>query len=234
MREELFVEGGGVFVAPSSSLLEQLKNVKGLIFDWDGVFNNGVKGGNMPSPFSEVDSMGVNMLRFGYFLEHGKIPFTAVVTGEYNEAAFKWAQREHLDAVCYLVKDKVKVLPLVDELSGVQPEEIMFTFDDILDISLAKAVGARFMIGRDGSPLFTEYCRMNGHCDYITGNPGNNNAVREISEVALCLLDRFDETIDKRVEFEGDYATYINLRQQIETKYFKNDKGEFIPSNPFE
>ncbi|WP_281613524.1 phosphatase [Flammeovirga sp. SubArs3] len=232
MREELFIEGGGVFVTPSSSLIQQLKKVKGLIFDWDGVFNGGVKGGAMPSPFSEVDSMGVNMLRFGYFLEHGEIPFTAIVTGEYNEAAFKWAKREHFDAVCYLVKDKVKVLPLVDEMSGVKAEEILFCFDDILDISLAREVGSRFMVGRSGSPLFTEYCRMNGHCDYITGNSGSNNAIREISEVALCLLDRFDETIDKRVDFEGEYAKYIKMRNEIETKYFKNEGGDFNPSNP--
>ncbi|KXX70034.1 hypothetical protein [Flammeovirga sp. SJP92] len=232
MREELFEEGGGVFVTASSSLLEQLKKVKGLIFDWDGVFNGGVKGGAMPSPFSEVDSMGVNMLRFGYFLEHGEIPFTAVVTGEFNEAAFKWAKREHFDAVCYLVKDKVKVLPLVDSMSGVKAEEILFTFDDILDISLAREVGTRFMVGRQGSPLFTEYCRMHGYADYITGNAGNSNAVREVSEVVLCLLDRFDETIDKRVDFEGDYAKYIKLRNEIPTKFFKNEGSEFIENNP--
>ena len=67
MNEDIFTSNGGKFITPTSSLKYKLSNIKAVIFDWDGVFNSGEKGG-FPSSFNEVDSMGINMLRFGYFI----------------------------------------------------------------------------------------------------------------------------------------------------------------------
>ena len=39
-------------------LARQLHGIRALVFDWDGVFNDGWKDAQGGSPFSEVDSMG--------------------------------------------------------------------------------------------------------------------------------------------------------------------------------
>ena len=39
----LFEKEGGEFITPPSSFIKKLKGVKAIIFDWDGVFNSGVK-----------------------------------------------------------------------------------------------------------------------------------------------------------------------------------------------
>ena len=69
-------------------------NIKAFIFDWDGVFNNGQKNANSSSNFNETDSMGTNLLRYSYFLTNGVLPITAVISGEKNEAAFYFCERE--------------------------------------------------------------------------------------------------------------------------------------------
>ena len=63
---EAFKKIGGEFVISPEDLAHKLKNIKVLIFDWDGVFHAGHKNENRSSTFSEADSMGINMLRFHY------------------------------------------------------------------------------------------------------------------------------------------------------------------------
>ncbi len=58
----------GVFITDASVIQQKLKKIKAFIFDWDGVFNDGRKDIDGNSSFSEVDSMGVNMMRFSYYL----------------------------------------------------------------------------------------------------------------------------------------------------------------------
>src|SRR5690606_10938202 len=75
-------------------LREKLSGVKAFVFDWDGVFNDGMKDEKGSSRFSEVDSMGTNLLRFNHFLRSGELPITAIISGEKNQAAFTLAERE--------------------------------------------------------------------------------------------------------------------------------------------
>lgn len=57
----------GQFVTSEADIAKRLSKAKAFIFDWDGVFNNGFKQGQAGSGFSEVDSMGTNLLRFLIF-----------------------------------------------------------------------------------------------------------------------------------------------------------------------
>lgn len=54
----------GEFVINSTALRQKFRTIKAFVFDWDGVFNNGQKNIDGHSTFSEVDSMGVNLIRF--------------------------------------------------------------------------------------------------------------------------------------------------------------------------
>ena len=38
-----FIEIGGEFITPFSILEQKVQNIQAIIFDWDGVFNNGIK-----------------------------------------------------------------------------------------------------------------------------------------------------------------------------------------------
>lgn len=226
MQEDIFTSSGGKFIIPPASLKDKLQNIKALIFDWDGVFNNGEKG-EIPSTFNEVDSMGINMLRFGYYMILRHIPYTAIVTGETNQTAFKWAKRERLDNVFFQVKHKVELLAQLKMKQGIEPDQVLFVYDDILDLSLAKEVGTRFLVNRKANPLFNAYCIKNNLCDYITFSSGNNNAIREISEVVLDALGKFDMTIEERIIFDGEYKRFLDEKMSKETKYLKSEGRGF-------
>lgn len=227
MNEDIFKSNGGKFITPPAQLQDKLSNIKAILFDWDGVFNSGEKGG-LPSSFSEVDSMGINMLRFGYYMMLGRIPYTAIVTGETNQAGFQWAKRERFDNVFYQVKNKVDLLPILKREHNIEPDEVFFVFDDILDLSLAKECGARFLVNRKANPLFTAYCIKNGLCDYLTYSSGKDQAIREVTEVALDALGKFEKTIEERILFNGAYKDFLAEKQPKVTKYLKSQDGEFI------
>ena len=227
MQEDIFKSNGGEFITPSIELKDKLHHIKALLFDWDGVFNSGEKG-EIPSSFNEVDSMGINMLRFGYYMLLGHIPYTAIVTGETNQTAFKWAKRERLDNVLFQVKHKADLLAELKSEQNIEPDQVLFVYDDILDLSLAKEVGARFLINRKSNPLFNAYCIKNNLCDYITYSSGNENAIREISEVILDALGKFDATIEERILFDGVYKQFLDEKMAKTTIYKKSENGVFV------
>jgi len=220
---------GTQFILPQEELIAKLKGVKALIFDWDGVFHSGYKSENQSSLFSEADSMGVNMLRFAYsLLNDGEIPYTAIITGENNKTAFYWAEREHLDDVFFKIKDKVEILNWLEENKGLKKEEVLFVFDDILDLSMAKECGVRYMINRDASIALHSYCKENKMCDLITANDGGNHAVRELCELTINLLGNWNTVVTERITFNNKYAPYIKKRQQIETNIYTLKNGEVL------
>ena len=208
----------GEFIEDKNIIAKKLKNIKALIFDWDGVFHSGYKKSNKESSFSEADSMGINMLRFSYYLKDNAIPYTAIVTGENNETASYFTEREHFDQIFLKVKNKVEILDWLIQNKGFKKEEVLFVFDDILDLSFAKECGLRFMVNRTASFMLTTYCKTNKLCDYITKNNAENHAIREISELVISLIGDYDKVIGKRIDYDGDYLKYIGIRNSINTK----------------
>ncbi len=148
------------------------KKIKAIIFDWDGVFHEGHKNNQNQSTFSEADSMGVNMLRLGFYNSTHDIPYTAIVSGEFNPTAEFLAKREHFNAIFFKVKNKIVIADYLKKKFQIQPDEILFIFDDILDLSLAKICGVRFLVNRSASKLFQEYVLKNNYCDYVTRTHG--------------------------------------------------------------
>ncbi|TAJ09745.1 phosphatase [Marinilabiliaceae bacterium JC017] len=222
--EKIFSEMGGQFITPFSFLKEKVKKVKAIIFDWDGVFNNGSKATDMGSPFAEPDAMGMNMFKLDYWLRNKQFPLTFIVTGENNKLGLNLARREHMNAVFLNYKNKTKALEFLCESYHITPEEIAFVYDDILDIDVARKVGVSLLIDRSGSPLMKQYLIDNKICDYITGNPGGQCAVREVCELLIGANGDMNNTIETRVKFVGDYEHYLRDRDQIETRLFEFQK----------
>lgn len=224
MIDKIFQEMGGEFLCPFSVFKEKLQRIKAFVFDWDGVFNDARKFSNAESSFSEVDSMGLNILRFGFWLYHNQeMPKIAVISGVANEAAIYMAKREHFDGIYMGYKHKIDALHDFAAKHDLEMEEIAFTFDDILDLSAVKAAGLRFQVKRACNPLFNSYILNNQFCEYTSGNTGSNNVIREICELNLGSIDMYDNAVDQRVEYGENYQKYIAERNYIKTEMHKNE-----------
>lgn len=200
-----------------------MKGIKAFLFDWDGVFNDGEKKENGSSAFKEIEAMGTNLLRLNHFILHGKNPYVAVITGEKNEYAFRLAEREHFHAVYFRIKHKVAALEHFCNTHDLQPEEIAFFFDDVLDFSVPPKVGLRMMIGRKATPLLSRYAGERGLADYITANDGNHHGLREAIELMMGLSGQYDATLDHRIEFNGLYQEYLSQRDLPKPSFFTAD-----------
>lgn len=213
-------QSGGRFITSPESISERLHSVQAFLFDWDGVFNNGFKQGESGSPFSETDSMGTNLLRFGYWLIHGRLPFVAIVTGERNPSAITLAEREHFNVIYFKTRNKLAVREHLKQHFNLNAEQIAYCFDDVLDIAIAGSCGLRFLVSCKASPLFTQYVQDEKLCDYITGQSGDTHAVREICELMLGLLDQYDQVVTLRSSFDPKYTEYLTLRNLGLTQKF--------------
>ena len=220
---KLFTDRGGVFTLPPSDFLSRAQQIKCIIFDWDGVFNSGVKGDGVFSNFSEVDSMGLNILRFGSKIISNDILIAGIISGENNPSTEKFVNREHLNFKCLGFKNKTEGLSRVLNKYGITPEQTAFVFDDILDLSVAKVCGLRFKISRNASPMFDKYVEHNHLADYITANVGAEFAVREVCELLLAAIGVYNRAVDSRIAFDTDYANYIAERNSIEPITFTPD-----------
>jgi 3-deoxy-D-manno-octulosonate 8-phosphate phosphatase (KDO 8-P phosphatase) len=215
--EEMYTNPGGTFVVPSRVVAFKAHQIQALLFDWDGVFHPGTKDASGGSTFSEVDSMGINMLRFGFYLKTGKIPYTAIFTGEQNPTAQTFAQREHFDAIVIQAKDKRATFSHLAPQFNLQPENAAFFFDDILDFGLAAIAGIRVYLKRNANPALNKMVLQKRWADYITANEGGQNGLREGTEMLLSCMGLFQETLEKRMQMHPEYITYINLRNALQT-----------------
>ena len=223
--ENIFTELGGNFCRPFAEFKEKLSKIKAYLFDWDGVFNDGVKTATGGSPFSEVDAMGTNMLRFGHWLKNDHLPTVGIITGEDNPTALYLAQREHLHSVYFKSKDKFIAFDHFLKSNHLQPHEVAFVFDDVLDLGVAEKCGLRILVKHGAAPMFLNYSIKNEIVDYITAN--DEHGVRETCELILSTLDVYDQTIRYRSHFHQNYKNYLDARQGVETKsYFT--KGDSI------
>jgi 3-deoxy-D-manno-octulosonate 8-phosphate phosphatase (KDO 8-P phosphatase) len=228
---QIFRELGAEICTPEEILRTKAQNLQAFVFDWDGVFNTGTKGNGQVSGFSEADSMGINMLRFAYWLRNGRVPFTAIVTGEQNPAAAELAQREHFEAVYFRIKHKADALEHLQKNYSLDNEKIAFCFDDILDLSFAQKVGLRFLVKRKSNPLFLNYAKKHQICDYITACTANEGAVREVSEVLLWLTDAYENTISQRIAYNETYQNYLKQKNSIKTLFYTQEEKEIRQIN---
>jgi len=195
-----------------------------IIFDWDGVYNGGYKGDGVFSQFSEVDSMGLNMLRFGYKMLTGRLLTAGIISGMDNRNTELFVRREHLDFKCLGFKDKNEGLQIVLREFGVKPDEVAFMYDDILDLSVAEQCGLRIQVRCDSSPMFARYVRAHNLAEYVTASTGENHAVREAMELLLAAIGKYDDTVQSRSHFDEAYATYIAERNIITAREYVANK----------
>ncbi len=222
----------GTFITAPNVLQQKLQQIKTIIFDWDGVFNNGEKNGDGSSAFCEIDAMGTNLLRFNHYLLKKELPITAIITGENNVTAFQLAKREHFNAVYYKALNKKIALQHLNTHFNIEAHEVLFVFDDVLDFSIAQVAGIRIMVDRPCNPLLIQFAIDNNLVDYITANIGGEGAIREASELILALSNLSNETFINRMQYSDTYQEYIAKRNETGTAYFQVNNNEVTQQRP--
>lgn len=217
--ERRFSKLGGTFVTPVDELAKRVRAARGLVSDWDGVFNPGSKGEGAESTYSEPDSMGTNLLRYGLWRAHGVLPIAALITGAENPSARAFALREHFHAIYYGARNKTLAIESLCRAHGISSEHLICLFDDVNDLGMAFACGVRIFVQRTASPLLRDYVVRQGFCDYVTGHSPERYAVREACELLLGLLGSFDAVVASRVGWDRDYAAYFAARQAQPTEF---------------
>ena len=218
--EHLYKVLGGQFITPVPQIQARLDQVRAFVLDWDGVFNNGFKTSNQGSGFSEVDSMGLNLLRYSFFRIHKRMPVTAILSGEKNDSAFGYCEREGLTYSFSKIPHKLKALEFLCEQEKLKPEQVAYFFDDVLDVPIAERCGLRIMVNQKINPLFQSYCCKHNLVDYLTSCRGGDHAVRESTELLIGLYGEFEAVINGRKNNEADYQDYIQQRRAVRTKFY--------------
>lgn len=223
--QKSFVMLGAEFLQPITTLTRKQQSCRAYIFDWDGVFNTGHKSSTEGgSTFSEIDAMGINMLRFSCWLCNGRIPVIAIMTGELNPASESLALRDHFDFVFYKVNHKVRAVDWLNAEIKTNDVHLGFVFDDVLDLGVASRVNLRLAMNRSSTPLFKEMLKQRNYADYITGHNGADHGVREICELLISFNGNYTETMERRVRFTGEYEKYLKERNAIQTRFLTLDK----------
>jgi 3-deoxy-D-manno-octulosonate 8-phosphate phosphatase (KDO 8-P phosphatase) len=215
----VFSRLGGTFVTPIGTLIERMRTIRGFVSDWDGVFNQGAKGEGAESTYSEPDSMGINLLRYALWRQHGELPIAALITGAENPSARSFALREHFHAVYFGSRNKTVAIEALCRTQRVSSDRLICVFDDVNDLGMAFACGIRVFVQRSASPLLREYVVRQGLCDYVTAHSPERHAVREVCELLLGLLGAFEAVVASRVAWDTSYAEYFAKRQALATEF---------------
>jgi len=100
-------------------------------------------------------------------------------------------------------------------IRDLEPAEVLFVFDDVIDLGVAERCGARCLVTRPAQPLVEAFARRRGLCDYLVRAPAGAGAVREACEVALALLGMDEEVFAARGWFEESYQRYLEVRRTL-------------------
>ncbi len=226
--EDSFIDIGGQFFTSGFDLRERLSNIKAIVFDWDGLFNDGVKLSENGGGFSEIDATGIDLLRLGFYMSFGKMVKTVIITGSKNLAAHEFGKREHFDNVYCESRDKIIAFQHFSDTHNILPSEVICLFSDITDVAIARKAGISLAVGRACNPIFMEYLIKDKVADYISSCHGNENAVREFSELLLGLLNKHYEAMDERAAYGEKYIAYRQAKAAINTAIHKCDSGNIL------
>ncbi|MBL7963266.1 MAG: hypothetical protein JNM31_05395 [Flavobacteriales bacterium] len=211
------------WVKDEAELKVRLSRIRAVLFDWDGVFNDGWKDLDGGSPFSEVGSMGVNMLRFGLWLQnHEQLPYSAIITGQHNAHAERFAQREKMHGLYMGFIDKRVAFDAFLAKHGLNAEEVAFFFDDAIDLAVADRCGLRILMRGQAGEFFAKHAVQRGCVDVITALSGGQNGLREATDALLTLMGRFGEVIDDRAAYSARYQRYLRERQSVATEVVRH------------
>ena len=169
----------------SLQLTEKIKKIKLLILDVDGVLTDGriiYDSKGRDSKFFDVhDGLGV------YLLRRAGIK-TILITAKGSKTIRHRAKDMKVDEFYEDIFPKTKVLDKIIKKHKIAKDEICFIGDDLVDLSIMKAVGFPVAVANASVDI-------KNAARYITQKPGGRGTVREISELILKAQYKWDEAV---------------------------------------
>lgn len=160
---------------------QNLKKIKAMVFDVDGVLTNGTVltgiDSEIAKPFSLRDGMGFDVMK-----ANGIIPI--VMTSEQSPIVHTRMKKLNIQYYFPFVKDKFSRLSKELELLGINRNEVAYVGDDINDMCNLKSVGWSFCPA-NGLP------QIANSVDIKLLNNGGDMAVREAIEFVIRYNGRF-------------------------------------------
>ena len=165
---------------------EVIQKIRLLALDVDGVLTDGkiiwTGNGEEIRHFHVHDGTGLYMLkRLGYE--------RALISGKKSKAVEKRAKELGFDHIYLGISNKVEILDLLVQATGLSYEQVCYMGDDLMDLGVMNLVGFPVSVA-NGVPEVKKAAK------YITQNTGGHGAVREVVELILKTQGRWQEILD--------------------------------------
>ncbi|HQG31061.1 MAG TPA: HAD family hydrolase [Deltaproteobacteria bacterium] len=165
------------------------QRIRFLVLDCDGVLTDSkityTEDGREIKSFNIKDGHGIKLLmRAGIGV--------AVITGRFSKALEHRAKDLLIEHVIQGAKDKRAALLDFSQKVGVEPSEMAYMGDDVVDLP-AMALCAMSIAPGDAVEMVKE------RSDVITSLAGGHGAVREAAEIILKHLGLFDSVMERYV-----------------------------------
>jgi len=161
--------------------LEAFHPIKGFIFDVDGVFTNNelliLEDGKMLRRANARDGFAVKLaLQAGYFI--------GIITGGVSEGVTKRFRSLGVECIYTGINDKKAAFDEIVENNNLQPAELLYMGDDIIDYDVLRAVG----LAAAPADAVPEVLKI---ASYIATRAGGAGCVREVIEKCLKIHDKW-------------------------------------------
>lgn len=167
------------------SVKKRIKKVKLLILDVDGVLTDGrivYDSNGSDSKFFDVhDGLGVCLLKRAGIK-------TILITAKGSKAIRPRLKDMKVEEYYQDIFPKIKVLDKIVTAHTISKEEICFIGDDLVDLSIMKAVGFPAAVANASREI-------KDAAYYVSRKSGGRGAVREVAELILKTQGKWKEVI---------------------------------------
>jgi 3-deoxy-D-manno-octulosonate 8-phosphate phosphatase (KDO 8-P phosphatase) len=166
---------------------ERLKNIELLLLDVDGVLTDGgiiyTDSGQQVKVFNSRDGLGIRLLQDAGIQ-------VGIVTGRASKVLRHRCENLGIDLLFDGIVDKSSVLKEICSRTGVEPANIAFVGDDLVDLSLFSRVGISIAVA-DAHDVARE------RVDWVTAAAGGSGAVREVCDEILKSKGIFEQIVER-------------------------------------
>lgn len=172
------------------STIKLARQIKLIIFDVDGVLTDGTlffdNAGEEYKAFNSKDGHGLRML-----LECGLQ--AAIITGRKSRLVEHRMHDLGIDRVFQGYRDKRPAFAELIAQTALQPEQVAYIGDDVVDLPIMTQVGMAIAVG-DAHPFVIQ------HADYVTQQRGGRGAAREAIEFILQAQDLLQTKLESYLQ----------------------------------
>jgi len=177
-------------VIKDEELKSRIRKIRLLILDVDGVLTDGRiiidDAGQESKHFDVKDGHGLKLImRYGIDVVLLTGRSSAVVTHRAADLGIREVYQGILNKIDFFIQ--------FIEKRGINPEEVAYIGDDVVDIPILKIVGFSIAV-QDAVDEVKE------KVDHITGKPGGRGAVRETCDLILKVQGKWEE-VARRYDF---------------------------------